>query len=62
MKAWFLRWQLKRRYLRYVAIRDAYDCGTTLAYAVSNRLWQARDAVNQTIRKLKATGVDIGEI
>jgi hypothetical protein len=54
MKLRYWRRQLRKRYARWGAIRDEYDCGYSLAVYISDRLRHAEDEVNEAIRMCRS--------
>ncbi len=44
------KWQLTRRYRKYLALLDEFSCGASLAEYVSPRVLEAKNALNESIR------------
>lgn len=42
-----------KAFVRYAKIRDEYSCGVNLAEYISPRLREAKEKVNEIIRKIK---------
>jgi hypothetical protein len=53
MKLRYWKFQLRRRYLHYANLLDEFSCGAALAEHLSGRVVEAKNAVNEAIRKCK---------